>query len=245
MWLYEAPQQLDPKQKETAGFQFSGDEDVGEPLKPVLTIAETHKNKIEAKPQNSVHKRTIKPLLNCLPYFIGLATSGAFFSLCSVSQRQLLLHYGESWISSFAGKPVQLFSTLFLPAVLLLTLLLLLGFCTFGRPLSRIVLFLYGIGSGVLCLQMLVLYGWRGWVFYGLVPGFYSAVLAWFLCRFSSFSMQLSTALKKLLSKKENPPAYGVTAKALVEKYLVLCSLQVLSCSIFALLAKPISGYLL
>lgn len=249
MWLYEAPESLNKKSEIENTFRFSDSEKEEKPITAIQKqtfplTKEFHERNLSYQ-ESIIKKKNIWPIANAFSYFIGVSASGALFSLCSTEQKQILLHYGESWYTYFLGEPLHLFSTLFLSAALLLTLLLLVGFCTFGKVLSRILLFLYGIGSGMLCLQMLLLYGWRGWLFYGMVPGLYAAVLALFMSRLSSFSAQLSTMLCKFLNKKENPPVYGVTAKALVEKYLVLCSVQIVCCSFFACVAKPIATYLL
>lgn len=249
MWLYEVPESNDEKVEQANAFHFSDAENNANPdlhaREQQQSFANEQPLKKTSKQEILAKKRALTPAMNCLSYFVGLAASGVLFSLCSTEQKQILLHYGESWYTYFSGESLHLFSTLFLSSILLLTLLLVVGFCTFGKALSRVLLFLYGIGSGMLCLQMLLLYGWHGWLFYGLIPGLYSAVLALFMGRFSCFSAQLSTMLRKLLTQKENPPVYGVTAKALVEKYLVLCSLQIVCCSFFACVAKPVANYLL
>lgn len=180
-----------------------------------------------------------------LLFLAGMGTSGIFLRLCKKSQRQMILRGGQSWLDVFSNTPIQLFSTLFLTAALLLTILFMLGFCTFGKLFSKVVLFFYGVGIGVLCLQLFMMHGWRGWVFFAVIPGCYAVILACLLCRLSDAGGRVSAQLLNSLQKTENPPVRRGNGKALMDQYLVACSMQIVCCGVISAAARPVMGLLL
>ncbi len=258
MWIYQPEQPVQqanaPQPQTSATFHFS-------------TAETTDTASVQKKPQTAQIQPETRPeegrtaqrpdFVKCknkshdvlsgriLLFCAGLASSGVFLKLCKKSQQQVILRCGKNWLDVFSNTPVQLFSTLFLTAILLLTVLFMLGFCTFGRFFSKAVIFFYGIGSGVLCLQMFMLYGWRGWLFFAVIPGLYAAVLVCLLCRLSDSGGQVSAQLLDLLQKKENPPVRRSTSKALMDQYLVFCSLQIVCCGFLSVAAQPVMDLLL
>lgn len=180
-----------------------------------------------------------------LLFLAGMGSSGIFLRLCKKSQRQIILRCGENWLDVFSNTPIQLFSTLFLTAVLLLTILFMLGFCTFGKLFSKAVLFLYGVGIGVLCLQLFMMHGWHGWLFFAAVPGLYAIILACLLCRLSDAGGRVSAQLLNSLQKKEDPPVRRGNGKALMDQYLVFCSMQIVCCGLVSAAARPVMALLL
>lgn len=174
-----------------------------------------------------------------LPYFLGIAASGILVALCTAEQRKDFFSWGEACLTVFSDTPLRLFSTMFLSAILLLTILAALGFCTFGKWLSKLLLFFYGIGSGALCLQLFMGSGWRGWLFFAAVPGMYLVILAYCLSHLSGYSAQLSGFLLSQLIKKD-PPAYRVSGRILMDRYFAFCCWQIAACGILSTAAKPL-----
>lgn len=249
MWIYQ-PEQPDspaPAKTEINEFHFSADSaPAPEPTLPPKPSEATVAAKIEDRekplsfPPDRARKPPVRFTQGISPYYIGLAAAGVLLRLCPETQRELLLMYGKSWLKLFSDTPLRLFSTLFLSAVLLLTLLVALGFCPYGRFCSKALLFLYGTGSGLLCVQMATQYGWKGWIFFAVLPGIYAAVLAVFSVRLSRCGAQLSLTLLHLLKKQEDPPTHRISGQMLMDQYLIFCSLQILVCGALAASAGPI-----
>ena len=164
-------------------------------------------------------------------YGVGLACAGI---LLQTVQHPYLKLLGENLRMLFSQKPVHLFSALFLSAFLILSLMFLLGFCTFGRCFGKVLLLLYGIGTGVCCLGLLQTYGWRGWLLFALLPGVYATILSWCLCRVAGSGGRLSASLRNLLRAKENPPACRASGRTLVDTYLMTCCMQGFCCMAIA-----------
>ncbi len=244
MWIYQ------PVQEETSAqpspehneFHFSTDpvSPNPEPEKPIVPDKCEKREEHASFPQERARKQAVHAPLGLFPYCIGLAASGVLLRFCPDMQRELLLVYGKSWLKLFTDTPLRLFSALFLSAIVFLTLLFALGFCPYGRFCSKALLFLYGTGSGLLCVQMATQYGWKGWLFFAILPGIYSAILAVFSGALSRCGAQLSLTLLHLLQKQENPPAHRISGRMLMDQYLVFCSLQIPVCGALATAAGPI-----
>lgn len=258
MWIYQPNQTplpqnnvVQPKQSPVPDFSIS---DAADDIKekstskmPEIRRSQNvpYKETIENLPVKRVAHGTHSISAKVLLFLAGMGASGIFLRLCKKSQRQMILRCGENWLDIFSNPPIQLFSTLFLTAVLLLTVLCMLGFCTFGKLFSKLILFLYGVGIGVLCLQLFTMHGWRGWLFFTVLPGLYATILAFLLCRLSDAGGRVSTQLLNSLQKKENPPVRCGNGKALVDQYLVFCSMQIVCCGLVSTAARPIMGLLL
>lgn len=256
MWIYQ-PNQTMSTQKDASQPQRDSVPDFSIPSETIdakeqnafktsqIRRDEKCKEVIENLPikreKNRLHNISVWIFL----FLAGMGASGIFLRLCKKSQRQMILRCGEAWLDVFSNTPIQLFSTLFLTAVLLLTVLFMLGFCTFGKLFSKVVLFLYGVGIGVLCLQLFVMHGWRGWVFFALVPGCYAVILACLLCRLSDAGGRVSAQLLNSLQKTENPPVCRGNGKTLMDQYLVACSMQIVCCGILSAAARPVMTLLL
>ena len=173
------------------------------------------------------------------PYYIGLAVSGLLLRACSASQKAFFQMVAQRVFSVFRQDTLALFGSLFLTAFFLLSLTFFTGFSLFGQGLSACILCLYGLGTGILCLQALQEYGWQGWMFFICVPGIFAAVLAWNLGRLNSRIRQFSSYLLQLAGQKENPPAQRLSGRVLVDRYLVCCCVQIICCGVISAAAKP------
>lgn len=257
MWIYQ-PNQANSTQNDTSqpqqspvlDFSISDKDDNGEQQNTSKTSQIGYNENFQCK--EVVDNLPIKRLAHkghnissrILLFLVGMGLSGIFLRLCKKSQRQIILRCGENWLDVFSNTPIQLFSTLFLTAILLLTILFMLGFCTFGKLFSKAVLFLYGVGIGVLCLQLFMMYGWRGWLFFAAVPGLYAIILVCLLCRLSDAGGRVSAQLLNSLQKKEVPPVRRGNGKALMDQYLVFCSIQIVCCGLVSTVAQPIMALL-
>lgn len=244
MWIYQPVQEETSAQPspERNEFHFSTDpvSSSPEPAKPMVSSEIEKREEHVTFPQEQARKQAVRISLGLLPYCIGLAASGVLLRLCPDMQRELLSVYGKAWLKLFMDTPLRLFSALFLSAIVFLTLLFGLGFCTYGRFCSKVLLFLYGTGSGLLCVQMATQYGWKGWIFFAMLPGIYSAILAVFSGALSRCGAQLSLTLLHLLQKQEDPPAHRISGRMLMDRYLVFCSLQIPVCGALAAVSEPI-----
>ncbi len=173
-----------------------------------------------------------------VPYLLGTAASGVLAALCTATQRESFFSWGEGCLTMFSDTPVRLFSSMFLSAILLLTLLAALGFCAFGKAIGKLLIFFYGIGSGALCLQLFVSSGWRGWVFFAAIPGIYLAILAYCLGHLAEYSAQLSGFLLGQL--KKDPSAHRVSGRMLMDHYFVFCSWQIAACGALSTASGPL-----
>ena len=174
-----------------------------------------------------------------MPYYMGLAVSGLLVQLCTASQKQFFQSVADHVFSLFQQEVLPLFGTLFLSGFFLLSACFLLGFGLFGHIMVSLIVFSYGVGTGLLCLYALLLHGTRGWLFFACVPGAFAAVLSWNLGRMNSCIRQFSSYLLALAGTKENPPVRRLSGRVLVDRYLACCCIQIICCGVVAAAAGP------
>jgi hypothetical protein len=193
----------------------------------------------------AVHSRRLRPrgALCIAAYAAGLAAAGAAVAAGTQEVRDFLFYYAQNWLKLFeTEEALHLFSTLFLSGVLSMTLILLLGFCTFGAPLIYLLLVLKGAGSGMLSLQLFLTYGWKGFLLYALMPAVSDVFLAWCLCALGYDGIRHSCAyFSHNIVQKTLPRCTG---KAFFSRYLYLCTLQILTCGLSAVSAQFVLQYL-
>jgi hypothetical protein len=189
------------------------------------------------------HKQRPRGALCIAAYAAGLAAAGAAIAAGTQEMRDFLFYYAQNWLKLFeTEEALHLFSTLFLSGVLSMTLILLLGFCTFGAPLIYLLLALKGAGSGMLSLQLFLTYGWKGILLYALMPAVSDVFLAWCLCALGHDGIRHACAyFSHNIAQKTFPRCTG---KAFLSRYLYLCTLQILTCGLSAASAQFVLRYL-
>jgi hypothetical protein len=261
MWVYDAKetarqQQLAVKKEQSpaspASFQtsFSDDEPAPRP-KPRQegeSTAEYHRlqggdvvmppSARPAAPKSAALQR--EPLkFYVAVYGIGLCLAGVIFGMCQGETIQFLQYYAQNWLNLFfeANSPLHLFSTLFLTGIFSMTVVLLFGLSAFGIPFVYALLLCKGAGSGLLALTLFLENGWKGELLYIVFPAISDIFLAWCLCSLSYFAVRSSRVfLSRTFQKESQESSFGV--KLLLNRYLFLCTLQILSCGLSAVLTQ-------
>jgi hypothetical protein len=184
-------------------------------------------------------------LMVCL-YVAGLFLSGILLAAVQGKGAEFLRYYAENWTNLFCSlaSPLHLFSTLFLSGVLSMTLLLVFGFCAFGVPLVYGLLVCKGAGSGLLALELFLLHGWKGALLYIAFPALTDIFLGWCLCSLGCLCAQNAATLFGGRSAADGAGGSRLTGKLLLNRYLFLCTLQILSCGLSAVLTQYAAKWL-
>ncbi len=179
-------------------------------------------------------------------YAAGLFLSGVLLTLLPGKGTEFLRYYAENWTNLFCSlaSPLHLFSTLFLSGVLSMTLLLVFGFCAFGVPLVYGLLLCKGAGSGLLALELFLLHGWKGTILYIVFPALTDIFLGWCLCSLGCLCVQNAASLWGGQAAGGTESEGRLTGKLLLNRYLFLCTLQILSCGLSAVLTQYAAKWL-
>ena len=174
-----------------------------------------------------------------LLYCVGLLASGCVLAFSNGQASRFLQYYTQNWIALFGKdvQPLHLFSTLFLSGMLSMSLILLFGLSAFGAPLIGALLVAKGVGSGLLSLELFFEHGWRGILLYIACPAISDVFLAWCLCSAGVIGAKFSKSLLKKCKNNPDVEHSHIGIGMLVNRYLFLCTLQILSCGISAVLS--------
>lgn len=98
-------------------------------------------------------------------FLLGSSAAGVLQAVCDARQAELLRYYLEAWQGLFAPGSmqgtVQLFSMEYLALGLVVSLFLVLGLSALGPIMIFGSMMLYGLGSGLLMVQLCTAGGWK------------------------------------------------------------------------------------
>lgn len=98
-------------------------------------------------------------------FLLGCTAAGVLQAVCDARQAELLRYYLEAWQGLFTPSgmqgAVQLFSMEYLTLGLVVSLFLLLGLSALGPVMIFGNMMLYGLGSGLLMVQLCAAGGWK------------------------------------------------------------------------------------
>lgn len=158
-------------------------------------------------------------------YLFGMLLSGVMLALSRASDLDVLSAYLSNWSGLFTldepGAVLHLFGTEYMTVAGGATVLLLLGLSAFGPVLIYLFAMLFGLGIGVIQLQLFLQSGWKTALLGLLLTGIPTAAAVTCLCLFGASALGVSGRLQHAAFGKKNLAA-GSGARRLVGQYLVL-----------------------
>ena len=161
MWVY---------QQTAADQEFTGHPCPEVSMAPALGSAEPLRPELpdEGSPsqtRSSIQKsasRQISGQKNCwllvCAFLLGSTAAGVIEAMCAAQPLDWTAHYFQAWSKLFAAAgpqaTIDLFSIQYLTLVFAATVLLLLGFSALGPVLIFLFAMFYGLGSGMLTVQL-------------------------------------------------------------------------------------------
>ena len=119
-------------------------------------------------------------------FLLGSSAAGVLQTVCDARQAELLRYYLEAWQGLFAPGSmqgtVQLFSMEYLALGLVVSLFLVLGLSALGPIMIFGSMMLYGLGSGLLMVQLCTAGGWKTMLSALLWTGLPAAAASGCLC---------------------------------------------------------------
>ena len=166
MWIYE---QTKPEENLSLLPQaISLPVQKAEPALP--TVPETAPEPVEQLPQKEPcipprRHATRDCWLLAAAFLLGCTAAGALQAVCDARQTELLRYYLEAWQGLFTPGgmqgAVQLFGMEYLTLGLVVSLFLVLGLSALGPVMIFSSMMLYGLGSGLLMVQLCAAGGWK------------------------------------------------------------------------------------
>lgn len=166
MWIYE---QTKPEENLSLLPQtVSLPVQKAEPALP--TVPETAPEPVEQLPSKepcipAKRHATRDCWLLAAAFLLGSSAAGVLQAVCDARQAELLRYYLEAWQGMFAPGSmqgtVQLFSMEYLALGLVVSLFLVLGLSALGPIMIFGSMMLYGLGSGLLMVQLCTAGGWK------------------------------------------------------------------------------------
>ena len=135
-------------------------------------------------------------LLVCA-FLLGSMAAGVIQAICAVQPLDWTAHYFQAWSKLFAAADPQvtidLFGIQYLTLVFAATILLLLGFSALGPVLIFLFAMFYGLGGGMLTVQLFELQKNAGKLLVALLP---AAAAADGLCIFGADALRVSGQIR-------------------------------------------------
>lgn len=173
-------------------------------------------------------------------YLFGALLSGVALALGSGDEQAFLSAYLDNWSRLFTldepGAVWTLFGAEYLTAAGSVTLLLLLGLSAFGPVMIHLFAMLFGMGVGMVSLQLFLTSGWRHALLGLVLSGAPTAAAVAGLCLFGASALQVSGRLQRAAFGRQELPSL-VGARGLLAQYLVLNVLFLPVCGVSTALA--------
>lgn len=235
MWVYQNPQtekpsdardastlpQVSPANRDTAEHTAAAPAPLT-PEHPVPVQAE----KEPAQPRSRRGGRATRDCaaLACA-YLFGTALAGVAYALCEANEKNLLAFYLSQWVQLFTvDKPEQIlgvFAAQYGTVAAAVTAIFLLGLCAFGPILIYLFAMLYGLGVGLIGVQLFLDSSWGAIPLYPMISGLSAACVAACLCFFGASALQVSSRLQKTAFSRGESVAASCDARALLGQYLM------------------------
>lgn len=210
MWIYEQlgteDHALSPVQVETA--MPASAETASEEREAVPVILQEHSSQYqnpEPKPEKQhrtamLSRSTRDCWLLAAAFLLGSAAAGCLQAVCDARQAELLRYYLDAWRTLFMVGDLQhamhLFGAEYLTLGLIVSLFLLLGLSALGPLLIFVCMMLYGLGSGLLLIQILGKGEWPAFLLALLWTGIPAAAASGCLCLFGASALQVSSRIR-------------------------------------------------
>lgn len=178
-------------------------------------------------------------------FLIGSAAAGILQAGCNAQEWEVMQYYLSNWNAAFvvrdAAGAVTLFRAEYLTLGLFAGILLLLGFSAFGTQLIFLLMMLYGMGSGLLLVQLCAGTGWQSVLAVILAAGIPAALAEGCLCRFGTSALRMSSRLQRSVFHKAQGASFR--AGTLAGQYLLLLAVFAPLCGLCVGLSYLVSGF--
>ena len=158
-------------------------------------------------------------------FLLGCTAAGALQAVCDARQTELLRYYLEAWQKLFAPGSmqgtVQLFGMEYLTLGLVVSLFLVLGLSALGPVMIFSSMMLYGLGSGLLMVQLCAAGGWKTILLALLWTGLPAAAASGCLCFFGACALQVSSRIHAYSFRKHSGGQARPGVQALLGQYLL------------------------
>lgn len=159
-------------------------------------------------------------------FLLGSSAAGVLQAVCDARQAELLRYYLEAWQRLFAPGSlqgaVQLFGMEYLTLGLVVSLFLLLGLSALGPVMIFSSMMLYGLGSGLLTVQLCAVGGWKTVLLALLWTGLPAAAASGCLCFFGASALQVSSRIHAYSFRKHPGGQARPGVQALMGQYLLI-----------------------
>lgn len=158
-------------------------------------------------------------------FLLGCTAAGALQAVCDARQAELLRYYLKAWQGLFTPGgmqgAVQLFGMEYLTLGLVVSLFLVLGLSALGPVMIFSSMMLYGLGSGLLMVQLCTAGGWKTILSALLWTGLPAAAASGCLCFFGACALQVSSRLHAYSFRKHPGGQARPGVQALLGQYLL------------------------
>ena len=226
MWIYE--QEKTEENLSLLPQAVSLPVQTAEPALP--TVPETAPEPAEQLPQKEPcippkQHATRDCWLLAAAFLLGCTAAGVLQAVCDARQAELLRYYLEAWQGLFAPGSmqgaVQLFGMEYLALGLVVSLFLVLGLSALGPVMIFSSMMLYGLGSGLLMVQLCATGGWKKVLLALLWTGLPAAAASGCLCFFGACALQVSSRIHAYSFRKHPGGQARPGVQALMGQYLL------------------------
>ena len=186
------------------------------PSDPLLVFASHH---------HEDHFRPAIFQLGAAAFLLGSSAAGVLQAVCDARQAELLRYYLEAWQGMFAPGSmqgtVQLFGMEYLALGLVVSLFLVLGLSALGPVMIFGSMMLYGLGSGLLMVQLCTAGGWKTMLSALLWTGLPAAAASGCLCFFGACALQVSSRIHAYSFRRHPGGQARPGVQALLGQYLL------------------------
>lgn len=158
-------------------------------------------------------------------FLLGCTAAGVLQAVCDARQAELLRYYLEAWQGLFTPSgmqgAVQLFGMEYLTLGLVVSLFLVLGLSALGPVMIFGNMMLYGLGSGLLMVQLCAAGGWKAILPALLWTGLPTAAASGCLCFFGACALQVSSRIHAYSFRKHPGGQARPGVRALMGQYLL------------------------
>lgn len=158
-------------------------------------------------------------------FLLGCTAAGVLQAVCDARQAELLRYYLEAWQGLFTPSgmqgAVQLFGMEYLALGLVVSLFLVLGLSALGPVMIFGSMMLYGLGSGLLIVQLCTADGWKTVLLALLWTGLPAAATSGCLCFFGACALQVSSRIHAYSFRKHPGGQARPGVQALMGQYLL------------------------
>ena len=236
MWIYE------PSDPETEHLLSAQEPDSTEEILPVPETAAENRALLPAQPaaessrpvsKNAPEKAHAKKAfpasrdcwLLTAAFLLGSGAAGILQAVCDARQSEVLRYYLDAWRTLFAAGELQhavrLFGAEYFTLGIVVSLFLLLGLSALGPLLIFGCMMLYGLGSGLLLVQLSAAGGWRAVLPTLLWTGLPAALAGGCLCLFAASALQVSSRIRAYSFWNRSAGQARPGVQALMGQYLL------------------------